>query len=180
MKLECNEARIRLLSGRVVQVKGGTGTELNLLDGWIFPEDPQGGKDPVTGNLVAAHLIRKRRDDPSVAVVLRVVQLPVQPVQADQKRLHRLDQIGKDDLTEGSQLGCRVAALVDQLHLLQNRALPAFPGTEQQKFDFGALLFPVALDFTLNGRRCVGSFRLALTNTHYDLETPRLDGLLDL
>jgi hypothetical protein len=79
---------------------------------------------------------------------------------------HRLHRVGEDDLLERLPLVARVAALVDELHLLENRRLSGLSGscgmletaavnhvallTEEQHLDLVALHHLVALELVLN------------------------------
>jgi hypothetical protein len=96
-----------------------------------------------------------------------VVERQLQRLHGLEDDAHRLDGVAEDDLLEGLALIARVAALMDQLHLLENRRLAGFTSTygvlesgsaksgaalltEQQHLDLVALHHLVALELVLN------------------------------
>lgn len=116
-----------ILSRRVVELVFPGPLEAGL-DTAIPPESLNG-----IANLrredVALDLCRLHEDGLDVVLHPRVRQWELERLHGFENDAHRLDCVAEDDLLEGFPLVARVAALVDELHLLQDGRLPGFTST---------------------------------------------------
>jgi len=64
-----------------------------------------------------------------VVLCTLIIQRKLKRLHCLEDDTHRLDSVAKDDLLERLSLIARVAALMDELHLLQDRRLPRLTST---------------------------------------------------
>lgn len=153
------------LLGRVVQLVLARTLEA-LLHADILPQN----RDCVTNlrrQAVALDLCGLHEDGLDVVLGALVVERQLQRLHCLEDDAHRLDGVAEDDLLERLALIARVAALVDELHLLEDCRLAGFTSTcsvlesgvanvgtrlltEQQHLDFVALHHLVALELVLD------------------------------
>lgn len=155
----------RSLFGRVVELVLARALEA-LLHAGILPQDRDGVAN-LRGQAVALDLRRLHEDGLDVVLGALVVERQLQRLHGLEDDAHRLDRVAEDDLLERLALVARVAALVDELHLLENCRLAGFTSTcselecdgaegvarlltEQQHLDLVALHHLVALELVLN------------------------------
>lgn len=115
------------LFGRVVELVLARALEA-LLHAGILPQDGDGVAN-LRGQAVALDLRRLHEDGLDVVLGALVVERQLQRLHGFEDDAHRLDRVAEDDLLKRLPLVARVAALVDELHLLEDCRLAGFTGT---------------------------------------------------
>ena len=116
-----------LLFRRVVQLVLARALEA-LLHTRILPEYGDGIAN-LRGKAVAFDLRRLHEDCLNVVLGALVVERKLKGLHSLENDTHRLNGVAEDDLLEGLTLVTRVAALVDELHLLEDSGLSRFTST---------------------------------------------------
>jgi hypothetical protein len=124
---QTKEAMLNSLFRRIVQLVLARSLEA-LLHASILPEHRNGIPD-LWRQAVAFNLCGLHEDGLNVVLGALVIERQLQGLHSLEDDAHRLHRVAEDDLLEGFPLVARVAALVDELHLLENGRLAGFTST---------------------------------------------------
>jgi hypothetical protein len=119
--------QVNLLSCGIVQLVLPGALEA-VLDTNILPKRLDGVAN-LRRQVVTLDLLWLHEDSLDVVFGALVVEWQLERLHRLQDDAHRLDCVAEDDLLERLALVARVAALVDELHLLEDGGLSGFTGT---------------------------------------------------